>query len=113
MQYYLQDTYGSNIHIKTYSSIQQAFLDLKNGRVDAVLSDQPVIYAWLAKDNNKQKFSYLGKGVVSKKYFSGGTGIAVAKSNTALLAKLNASIVALKKSGQLAKIIDKHMGSRS
>lgn len=110
MQYYLYDTYGKIIHIKTYGSIQQAFLDLKNGRLDAVLSDQPVIQVWLNTDDNKKHFAYLGKPIVSKKYYANGNGIAVAKGNTVLLAQLNAGIDAMKKSGQLHSIIDKYMG---
>lgn len=85
MQYYLQETYGKTITIKTYDSIQQAFLDLKNGRVDAILSDKPVIHEWLVKDNNKNNFAYLGKPVQSAKYFATGNGIAVAKTTLSYL----------------------------
>ncbi|MBL4647577.1 MAG: transporter substrate-binding domain-containing protein [Gammaproteobacteria bacterium] len=107
MQFYLQHTYGDTIKIKLYGSIQQAFLDLTAGRIDAVFSDQPVISAWLQDGNNKN-YAFLKHVVHSEKYFAAGYGIAVRKGNDQLLAKLNHAINAIKKNGVYKKIIARY-----
>ncbi len=109
-EYYLDDTYGKTIHLKTYGSIEQAFMDLKIGRLDAILADQSTINAWLKKDHNSANYALVGKAVQSEKYKSPGNGIAVAKGNTALLKKVNQAITVLQKNGSLKAIIAKYQG---
>ena len=112
MQYYLRDVYGNNITIKHYPSIQQALLDLQAGRIDAVLSDAPVIAVWLKHKDHDKHFAFLGAALDSKtakKYFGQGNGIAVSKKNPVLLQQLNDALTELKKSGQLQAIIDKYL----
>ncbi|MEM9244096.1 MAG: transporter substrate-binding domain-containing protein [Pseudomonadota bacterium] len=108
-QFYLQHTYGSSIDIKTYASVQQAFIDLKNGRLDAVMSDQPTVQHWLEENNHKQHYQVVGNPIHDKQYFGAGYGIAVKKGNTVLLNKLNKAIAALKQNGKLSAIINKYM----
>lgn len=105
---YLQKTYGSAIAVKMYASVQQAFLDLQNGRLDAVMTDHLTAYTWLKSDKHNQQFSVLGKPIQSD-YFDSGYGIAVDKNNTVLLAQLNQAIAALKRSGELQAIINQYL----
>lgn len=108
-QQYLKQTYGDHVKIKLYDSVEQAFTDLQNGRVDAVMTDQPTADAWLKKDNNNQTFTMVGQPIKSKKYFDGGYGIAVAKDNQQLLNKLNQAIKVLQQQGKIKAIIKQHM----
>lgn len=107
---YLQKKYGSNVTIKTYASIQEAFLDLNSGRVDAVLADTPIAQAWLKQDGNSKDYAIVEKPVVDAEYFGTGYGIAVRKDNTALLNALNKALAAIKANGTYAKITKEYFG---
>ena len=72
--------------IKAYASLQDAVLDLKNGRIDVIFGDP-----------------------ANKKYFGNGLGIAVNKSSKELLDNLNKGLDAIKASGEYQKIYDKWM----
>ncbi|CCW29512.1 arginine ABC transporter substrate-binding protein [Xenorhabdus nematophila] len=84
--------------IKTvpYDSYQNAILDLKNGRIDAVFGDTAVVHEWLRK--NKELVT-IGNKVTDKNYFGTGLGIAVRKGNTELLNKLNKALAEIKQDG--------------
>ena len=81
-QAYLQGTYGGKITIKNYASNMTALMDLKSGRIDAVLIDQPVAVTWLKSPGNQQ-FTTIGN-IHDQKYFGLGNGIAVNIHNEAL-----------------------------
>lgn len=106
---YLQSKYGNNIQVKTYDSEEAAFLDLKTGRLDAVMGDEPLVILWL-KNNNKD-YEVIGQPVDDQNYFGEGLGIAVKKGNTALLQKLNQAIAKIKADGTFQKILDKNFGA--
>ena len=110
---YLAKKYPDSVSIKSYASIQEAFMDLKIGRIDAVLSDAPVISVWLQKSNHWKQFAFKGPAVDAPGFFGkkNGNAIAVAKNNHALLLKINAALEKMKKSGQLKKIIQHWIGS--
>ena len=98
---YLQVKYGSKITIKTYASIQEAFLDLVAGRVDAVLADTPITDRWL-KDN--KLYTMIDKPIIDHTYFGSGYGIAVNKGNPDLLSALNQALAEIRKNGTYLKI---------
>lgn len=87
-----------------YASLQDALLDLKNGRIDAIFGDTAVLADMLTKEAD---FQFTGEKVTDKKYFGNGFGIAVNKSNKELLAELNKGLAAVKASGEYQKIYDK------
>lgn len=106
---YLQNTYGSVITINRYPSMQDAFLDLQSGRVDAVIGDTPVIQQWLEK--NASHYTLVGKPIQNITYFGKGNGIAVKKGNTKLLKALNKALQAIKNDGTYQKILNKHFSN--
>jgi arginine transport system substrate-binding protein len=106
---YLQDKYKDRVIIKTYGSVQDAFLDLVSGRVDMVLVDTPIALDWL-KQKNAQGYVIVQKPVVDPKYFGTGYGIAVNRGNTELLNALNAALAAIKADGTYNKITEKYFG---
>lgn len=99
------------VKIKTYSSVQDAFLDLISGRVDAVLSDSAIAKDWLKQDMNAQRFSIVDGPIIDHKFFGSGYGIAVRKQNTQLLATLNQALVKMKADGTYEKIYEKYFGN--
>ncbi|SFN60332.1 arginine ABC transporter substrate-binding protein [Xenorhabdus japonica] len=92
--------------IKTvpYDSYQNAILDLKNGRINAVFGDTAVVNEWLKKN---QELSTVGNKVTDKNYFGIGLGIAVRKGNTELLDKLNKALAEVKQDGTYDTIYKK------
>lgn len=90
----------------SYASIQDAVLDLKNGRIDAIFGDTDVLRDILSHEN---KMTFVGEKVIDKRYFDNGLGIAVKKSNQALVDSLNKGLAAIKQNGEYQKIYDKWM----
>jgi lysine-arginine-ornithine-binding protein len=108
---YLKAKYGTNIKINTYKSQDSAFLDLMAGRIDAVMGDTPLIAMWLQQDQHYQEYGFVGEPLSDETYFGSGSGIAVKKSNTVLLQKLNVALAAVKNNGQYLAISYKWFGA--
>lgn len=92
------------VQLREYSTIADAFLDLQNGGVDAVVNDTPVDEYYV---QNK------GRGiakVVPAQINQEDLGIAVKKGNAALLEQLNAGLRTIKENGTYAKIYRKWFG---
>ncbi|PMN54763.1 arginine ABC transporter substrate-binding protein [Vibrio lentus] len=90
-----------------YSSYQDAFIDMKNGRIDSVFGDTAVVAEWFKKQDN---LTYVGEQVTNQEYFGNGFGIAVNKSNPELVAQLNTALAAVKGNGEYDKIFNKYFG---
>ncbi|PSV28385.1 arginine ABC transporter substrate-binding protein [Photobacterium sp. GB-27] len=105
-QSYLTDQM-SGVTAVPYTSYQDAFIDMKNGRIDSVFGDTAVIAEWLKKDDN---LAYVGKPVTNPKYFGNGFGIAVNKGNQELVTQLNTALAKIKQDGQYQVIFDKYFG---
>lgn len=91
---------------KAYVNLQDAILDLKNGRIDIVLSDTALLADMMKKESELQ---FVGGKVVNPKYFGNGVGIVVNKSNKALQESLNKGLATIKASGEYQKIYAKWM----
>ena len=53
-------------------------------------------------------FAFIGPEFKDRKYFGDGVGIAMRKSETDLLARVNAAIGEIRKNGEFKKIQDKY-----
>jgi arginine transport system substrate-binding protein len=104
---YLESQYGKRISMKTYASIQDAFLDLISGRVDVVLADTPIAQDWL---KNNAQYSIVEKPIINHEYFGAGYGIAVNKDASQLLNALNTALAKIKNNGTYASITQKYFG---
>ncbi|ACX82170.1 ABC transporter arginine-binding protein precursor [Aggregatibacter actinomycetemcomitans] len=91
---------------KSYASLQDAILDLKNGRIDIIFGDTAVLADMISKEAEIQ---FVGDKVTNKKYFGNGLGIAMNKSNKVLTESLNKVLAAIKANGEYQKIYDKWM----
>lgn len=89
---------------KSYAALPNAVLDLQNGRIDLIFGDTAVLSEWVKQDPN---LAFIGEKVTDVQYFGQGFGIAVNKSDKALLQKINQSLTALKANGTYQKIYDK------
>lgn len=99
---YLRTKYNNKVVVKSYGSVQEAFLDLESGRIDAVLADSPIVYAWL-KDNASQ-FGIIDQPITDNDYFGSGYAIAVNKKNPDLVLLFNQALSKIKANGTYTKI---------
>ncbi len=89
--------------IKLYDTQENAYLDLAAGRLDAILADKFVNYAWLKSDAGKD-FEFKGKPVFSNDKIA----IAVRKGDNSLREKLNAALKVILADGTYKKINEKY-----
>ncbi len=87
-----------------YDSYQNAVLDLKNGRLDAVFGDSAVVNEWLKKDAD---LATVGDKITDKAYFGTGLGIAVRLDNTALADQFNTALNKVRQDGTYQTIYQK------
>ncbi|AHA65688.1 Arginine-binding protein [Shigella dysenteriae 1617] len=101
-QKYIQDQHPE-VKTVSYDSYQNAFIDLKNGRIDGVFGDTAVVNEWL---KTNPQLGVATEKVTDPQYFGTGLGIAVRPDNKALLEKLNNTLAAIKADGTYQKISD-------
>ncbi|MCU9998133.1 transporter substrate-binding domain-containing protein [[Pasteurella] aerogenes] len=90
----------------SYQSLQDAIKDLKGGRIQLIFGDTDVLRDMI---NKNPELAFIGERVTDKRYFNNGLGIAVNKSNTALVDDLNKGLAAIRANGEYQKIYDKWM----
>ncbi|MCA7012015.1 arginine ABC transporter substrate-binding protein [Dickeya dadantii] len=93
-----------DITVVPYDSYQNAVLDLKNGRLDAVFGDTAVVNEWLKQNEN---LASVGDKVTDKDYFGIGLGIAVRQNNDELVKKFNDALNNIKQDGTYQTIYKK------
>ncbi|KEQ14393.1 arginine ABC transporter substrate-binding protein [Endozoicomonas montiporae] len=106
-QTYMIDKFEKHgVTIRPYETIQNAFLDMTNGRVDAVFSDTAVANDWLL-ERGKGEYGHLGETIRDAEYFGVGYGIAV-RQKDALKDKIDTALSTLKANGTWQTIHDKY-----
>ncbi|MGI2335055.1 MAG: basic amino acid ABC transporter substrate-binding protein [Dehalogenimonas sp.] len=83
-----------------YDEIGLAFAALLGNQIDAVVCDTPVADGYVTKYNTDLKT--VGEVLTTEEY-----GIAFPKSNTALIAKINAGLAAVKADGKIEELVQK------
>lgn len=86
--------------VKTYDTVDLAFLDLANGQVDAVIADFPTTANYVAKQADK--IMTVGSVFTDESY-----GVVGCKSKPDLIDKVNTALAALKSEGMLTTLTDK------
>jgi His/Glu/Gln/Arg/opine family amino acid ABC transporter permease subunit len=92
-----------DVHIKKFNSIDLALLDLKNGRLAAVVSDAPTVRYMLKR--GFPNLTTVGEPFTSEHY-----GIALRPEDTDLLAAVNAALARLAETGAYARQHEKWFG---
>jgi polar amino acid transport system substrate-binding protein len=87
--------------LTTFDTVDLAYLALQNGQIDAVVADSPTAAGFVAQ--NADKLKMVGSVFTDENY-----GIAVCKTNTELLAKINAGLAAIKANGTFDALLAKY-----
>jgi polar amino acid transport system substrate-binding protein len=95
----------ASAEVKTYDSYDQAFLDLANGQIDAVIADYPTTLAFLA--TNPDKLVTVGEVFTDENY-----GIAVCQKKADLAGPINTALKALKDDGTIGKLESKWLAGK-
>lgn len=85
--------------LKQFRRVNEAFMELKNGRADAVIIDEPVARNYIAQLG--------GMKVVGEPFTDEQFGIAVALDDTELLEQINEALAKLFESGEYDRLIKK------
>lgn len=105
---YLTAIYGKDVEILRYGSLDEAFLDVKAGRIDIVMADSIALMdGFLSKDDGKG-YEFVGPDMVDPEIFGPGIGAAVRKQDSDLKQKLNDAIVKIRANGTYEKIQNKY-----
>lgn len=94
-----------SFEIVSFKSTADAFIDLKHGRIDAVLCSETTANGVMRKD--PEAYVIFDKFEVKEKEY---VSWAVRKNDKELLEFINAEILKLKKSGKLAELQEKWFG---
>lgn len=105
---YLTDNYGDDVSIVRYGSFDEAYLDLANGRIQAVLGDASALEEGVLNKAGGENYEFVGPSLTDPKWFGDGFGIATRKQDKDLNAMLNAGIKALRTNGEYKKIEAKY-----
>lgn len=91
------------ITYKGYDTVDLAFMDLKNGQIDATLTDDTVAYAYSE--------SMGGIIPVGELFSSEDYGIAVCKNNTDLQTAINSGLAKIKENGKWDELYAKYFSA--
>jgi arginine/ornithine transport system substrate-binding protein len=95
--------------IVRYATQDQAFLDLKSGRIDATVADSVAIDEGYLKTPAGKGFAFIGPSFDDPKYFGTGSGVGLRKADAKLLGKkFNDAIAAVRANGTFKKLNDKY-----
>ena len=92
----------------SYDSTQQAYVDLKSGRLDAVVVDKFEGRGGFIDSPDGKGYAFVGPDLTDPKYFGTGAGVAVRKDDTDLRDRFNVALKAIRADGRWKKIADKY-----
>lgn len=93
--------------IKRFKGTPEAFLELRNNKVDAAVADSGVVMIYL-KNNPDAKLKIVKDDQFPKESY----GIAVNKGASELLNKINSGLKKVKENGEYDKIFEKYFGKK-
>ncbi len=104
---YLTDNY-EDVDIVRYGSFDDAYLDLKAGRIAAVLGDASALEEGLINKPGGDDYGFIGPSLTDPQWFGEGFGIAVRKQDKDLTEQLDAAILSLREKGIYQDIASKY-----
>ena len=99
-----------NAKLKLYGTIEESYLDLKSGRLDAIFVDSIAGGEGFLKKPDGKGFEFRGANYTDPKYFGVGAGIAVRKGEESLADDFSKAIKAIRANGTYQKISNKYFG---
>jgi len=95
-----------DVAVRQYNSIDLALLDLQNGKLDAVMTDSPVLKYMLHRSFNGLQ---LATNLLTEEHY----GIALRRDEPRLLDQVNGALRRLNDTGEMAKLKEKWFGEKA
>lgn len=106
---HMKDLFGDVATINdSYVSNDEALLDLRAGRVDAVAAESPVLRDGFLKKEEGKDYEFFGPDLVDEKYYGKGIAIGIRKNNNKLATAFNNAIKTILENGKYKEINDKY-----
>ena len=109
-----QETYAKKVlaaagaNVVSYDSTQQSYLDIKSGRLDAIVSDQIEGRVGFLDTPEGKGYAFVGPELKDPQIFGSGSGIAVRKEDTDLRDRFNAALKTIRANGVWKKASDRY-----
>ena len=97
-----------NAEVVRYDAIEALYLDLQNGRVDAIMTNPMKAYLKFLSQPEGAGFEVIGPQIEETEFFGIGVGIGLRKGNEELLARINEGIHKITNDGSLEVFAKKH-----
>lgn len=105
---FVRDKFSKTATIKSYTTQDEANMDLVSGRLDLVIADSVVLSDGFLKTEQGKDFTFQGPDFIDKQWFGDGVGIAVRKEDKELVDLLNKAILTIRANGEYQKINAKY-----
>lgn len=99
----LEEKMSKDNQVKLYDTYDNAYMDLKSGRLDAVLSEKVTGAEWLKQ--NQGEFGFVGKEMDNNDNIA-----AAVRKGDPLKGEIDKALATLQANGELAKLQQKHFG---
>ena len=104
---YATDTFARS-EIVRYAKLDDVFLDLAAGRIDAAFADSVASYVGFLRQPGGDAYAFVGPDFIEPRYFGNGAGIAVRKGDEELAQAFSDAIAAIRENGTYAEINDRY-----
>ncbi|WP_261817145.1 ABC transporter substrate-binding protein [Vibrio gallicus] len=104
---YISDNYKT-AEIVRYGSFDEAYLDLANGRVSAVMGEASSLEEGVLNAKGGDQYELVGPSLTDAKWFGEGMGIATRKQDKDLTEQLNKAIDSIREKGIYQQIAKKY-----
>ena len=98
------------VEVRLYGTMDEAYLDLASGRVDAVLGDVVALQDGFLGTPEGAGFELRGPEFTNPEYFGYGAGVAVRQDDQAIADAFSEAIKALRENGTYQEISQKWFG---
>ncbi len=107
-QYARGELAKAGANVVAYDSTQQSYLDLKSGRIDAVVVDKFEGRGGFVDTPDGKGYAFVGPDLDDPKYFGSGAGVAVRKTDADLRDRFNVALKAIRANGTWKKVADQY-----
>jgi arginine/ornithine transport system substrate-binding protein len=101
---YLEQTYGDQVRLVRYPTMDDALIDLLLGRLDLVLGEQLLLDQRLLRQPLGRDYAFVGEPLSSLQTLGEGQGITVHPAAADLRARLDAAVAALLQDGVIEQL---------
>ncbi|GJL81806.1 MAG: ABC transporter substrate-binding protein [marine bacterium B5-7] len=90
-----------DVELALYDGNEPMYLDLKNGRVDMIMTNPMKAHLSFLSGDGKGKYEFVSPAINEPKYFGPGVGVGLRKGNDELRDKISAALRQLNREGKL------------